>query len=330
MSSKHHDRGYKRLFSDPLLLRQLLETCVDEPWVHQLDFTTLEPLPTEHVDKRLIANQLDLLFQVRFKGDPALLLLILELQSTPDRFMALRLLHYLCSVYLSLLKRSTARPQKLPPAFPVVLYNGEKPWNAPSDIRQLIDPSDQQLENNPALAPLDAHLPKFQYFCIDEARIDPKTLDEWGNLISALFILETAGEHDIESKVDRLVDHVTVNLNQPGGRRATLHFLEWLNALAGLGRLGKKEIAADPIRARVEVKTMLERTIERLRKKARAEGIEAGRAEGIEAGRAEGIEEGEAAAKARVAKKLLSEGRSPAEVADLVELPEDQVRRLLH
>jgi predicted transposase/invertase (TIGR01784 family) len=71
---------------------------------------------------------------------------------------------------------------------------------------------------------------------------------------------------------------------------------------------------------------MLERTIERLRQKARAEGIEAGRAEGIEEGEAKG----EATAKARVAKKLLAEGRSPAEVAEIVELPEDQVRRLLH
>jgi predicted transposase/invertase (TIGR01784 family) len=75
---------------------------------------------------------------------------------------------------------------------------------------------------------------------------------------------------------------------------------------------------------------MLERTIERLRQKARAEGIEAGRAEGIEEGEARGEARGEAAAKARVAKKLLAEGRSPAEVAEIVELPEDQVRRLLH
>jgi hypothetical protein len=135
-------------------------------------------------------------------------------------------------------------------------------------------------------------------------------------------MLETAGENDIKSIVSRLVDHVTVNLDQPGGRRATLRFLDWLNALAGLGHLGGKEIALDPIRARVEVETMLERTIERLRQKARTEGIEEGEARG-EA-------RGEAAAKARVAKKLLAEGRSPAEVAEIVELPEDQVRRLLH
>ena len=98
-SSKQHDRGHKRLFSNPVILRQLLETCVDEPWVSELDFSSLEYLATEHVDRRLIASQNDMLFQIRFANSPALLLVILEFQSTPDRFMALRVLNYLCTVY---------------------------------------------------------------------------------------------------------------------------------------------------------------------------------------------------------------------------------------
>ena len=48
-----HDPGYKRLFSHPEMIRDLLIGFVREDWIHNLDFATLEKYPTEFIDDRL-------------------------------------------------------------------------------------------------------------------------------------------------------------------------------------------------------------------------------------------------------------------------------------
>lgn len=42
-----HDAGYKRLFSHPEMVRDLLVGFVREPWVAEVDLATLERYPTE-------------------------------------------------------------------------------------------------------------------------------------------------------------------------------------------------------------------------------------------------------------------------------------------
>ncbi len=46
-----HDKGYKRLFKNKGIFRQLLETFVAKDWVKDLDFATCESL-----DKSFIAG----------------------------------------------------------------------------------------------------------------------------------------------------------------------------------------------------------------------------------------------------------------------------------
>lgn len=47
---KHiHDKGYKKLFSNPTIFRQLLETFVQEEWVRRVDFSHCERLDKSFV-----------------------------------------------------------------------------------------------------------------------------------------------------------------------------------------------------------------------------------------------------------------------------------------
>ena len=48
-----HDRVYKRLFSDPRVVEDLLRGFVPVEWVERLDFTTLRRLPAEYVSREL-------------------------------------------------------------------------------------------------------------------------------------------------------------------------------------------------------------------------------------------------------------------------------------
>jgi hypothetical protein len=49
-----HDESYKRFFSHPEMIEDLLRGFVDAPWVSQLDFSTLEKVNNEYItDKKL-------------------------------------------------------------------------------------------------------------------------------------------------------------------------------------------------------------------------------------------------------------------------------------
>ena len=78
MDSQVHDHGYSYLFADPEMVRQLLETCVDEDWVRELEMEGLEPLPTKLVDKRLTRRENDILVRARLRGKDVYVLVILS------------------------------------------------------------------------------------------------------------------------------------------------------------------------------------------------------------------------------------------------------------
>ena len=85
-----HDSGYKRLFSNRTIFRQLIETFVNEPWVAELDFEQAEKLDKSFIDEDYQASESDLIYRVPLRGRPIYIYILLEFQSTIDRFMALR------------------------------------------------------------------------------------------------------------------------------------------------------------------------------------------------------------------------------------------------
>ena len=95
-----HDQSYKALFSHRLAVEDLMREFVaellvgGEEWVERLDFSTLEPLPTERIDPTLRGRFNDLVWRIRLRDatdGPKWLhvLLMLEFQSSLDFFMAL-------------------------------------------------------------------------------------------------------------------------------------------------------------------------------------------------------------------------------------------------
>ena len=85
-----HDSGYKKLFSNRTIFRQLLETFVHEPWVAELDFSQAETLDKSFVADHYKATESDLIYKVKLRGRTVYIYLLLEFQSTVDRFMAIR------------------------------------------------------------------------------------------------------------------------------------------------------------------------------------------------------------------------------------------------
>nr|MCU0756489.1 Rpn family recombination-promoting nuclease/putative transposase [Xanthomonadales bacterium] len=96
-----NDASYKRLYAHAELVADLLRCCVREPWVQQLDFTTLERVNGSHVDQKLQQRHQDVIWRLRWSGTDrwVYVYLLLEFQSKPDHWMPIRMLNYVALFY---------------------------------------------------------------------------------------------------------------------------------------------------------------------------------------------------------------------------------------
>ena len=209
-----HDAAYKDLFSRPRMVEDLLRGFAAREWSDALDLSTLEKLPAEYVSDDLRRRHGDAVWRVRFRDRKWLYLLVmLEFQSTTDRYMAVRILVYTGLLYQDLIRRGAFGDDgRLPPVLPVVLYNGRPRWTAPVEAADLIAPVGE------ALAPFQ---PSQRYFLLDEGRWGEDDLPR-RNLAAALVALWSAGparRSDQEigalvSKRKKIIDQFTALMNE--------------------------------------------------------------------------------------------------------------------
>lgn len=90
----------------------------------------------ERVNAKFHADGLE-----RRDGGEADLYIAVEFQSTVDPWMALRLAVYVLLLYLHLIRDGlVGTDEKLPPVYPIVVFNGEPVWTAKRDLQDLIAP----------------------------------------------------------------------------------------------------------------------------------------------------------------------------------------------
>jgi len=268
-----HDHSYKHLFGHPELIRDLLQGFIHEPWVAELDLSTLERVNGSYVTADLREREDDLIWRVRFRERWIYLYLLIEFQSTVDRYMAVRLLTYLGLLYQDLIQGGEIKGGRLPPVLPLVLYNGGPRWRAALSIEELI-------EEVPG--GLSRYRPHFQYLLLDEGHFDPKTLPE-RNLVAAIFRLESSAEvDDINRVLESLIDWLHAP-EQTSLRRA---FHTWINRIILPLRLPGQRLPQ--VNDLTEMHAMLAERVKQWTREWEREGLQ----KGLQKGRAEGLQEG--------------------------------------
>jgi len=160
------DHSYKQIFSHPQMVADLLRGFVPEAWIDQVDFTTLEKVSGSYVTDDLREREDDVIWRVRWGAEWLYVYLLLEFQSTVDRFMAVRIMVYLGLLYQDLLKpQAIDPPRPAAPVLPIVLYNGEDRWTAVEELADLIEVIPGGLER---------YRPALRYLLLDEGNTGKK------------------------------------------------------------------------------------------------------------------------------------------------------------
>ena len=163
-----HDALFRFAFSDPAHAEGQLRAVLPATLVAKMDFATLRLVPGTFVDESLAGRQSDLLFEVEIGGRPALLYVLLEHQSKPDRWMAFRVLRYLVRVW-DAFRLADPKAKRLPPIVPIIVAHTAGGWRATTRFEELID-----LDG--ALAELAPHVPRFSYLVDDLTRASDSEL----------------------------------------------------------------------------------------------------------------------------------------------------------
>ena len=308
-----HDSGYKKLFSNRTIFRQLIETFVNQEWVHSLDFDTCEPLDKSFISEHYKETESDLIYKIQFHDREVYIYILIEFQSTVDPFMALRVLNYITNFYMDFLVNSSG-VNKLPAVFPIVLYNGEARWTAPVNLFELI-------EQTP---PLGTFGLDFEYFLIAENQYSQEALLKIRNIVSTLFLAESYYDVDV-------LEVELLNLfSSESDKEAVSLFLNWFKQLAFHGRLDSEDYESleSIYRTEEEVKTMLVTALEREREQIFQNGLREGEQKGKQEGLLEGKQEGRIEEKIETAKAMLAKGMEMTLISEITNLPEAQLLEL--
>jgi hypothetical protein len=260
------------------MVADLLRDFIREDWVRELDLATLEKVRGSYVTLERRSRESDVVWRVRWGSDHQLYVyLLIELQSTVNALMALRMMVYLGLLYQDLNKRrESTRAGKLPPVLPLVLYNGYAPWSAAQDISELIEDVPGGMER---------YRPRLRYCLLDEMRI--------GRLRVGVVAQPGGGAVPAGEKPGSVgppaglggADRVVVGA---GSRRAEESFALYLVKSLLPARVSGIEIPeANDLQ---EVKSMLAERAMDWTQQWKQEGLEEGRQEGLREGRQEALD----------------------------------------
>ena len=259
------------------MVESLLRDFVPADFIADLDFSTLERCSGSYVTDDLRERHDDIVWRVGWKkGAWCYVALLVEFQSTPDHWMALRTLSYTTLLLLDLVKTGNVRENEgLPPVFPIVIYNGSKTWKAPQEVAALFAPMPESLK---------FYRPQHRHFLLDESRVPGDELDRSRGLVAQLLRLERAQEPE---QVRQIVKELIVQLHEPEYLLLRRAFTVWLNRVV-LKRSGITEEVPEFQDLR-EVDAMLEERAAQWKDEYIRQGVMIGKAEGKAEGRAEGI-----------------------------------------
>ena len=165
-ASRPHDKYFRTVFSNTADAASMLRAYVPEALAVTLKWSTLSLLPGRFVSPDWRDSEADLLFSVEQtpRGTPVLVYVLLEHQSSPDRWMPLRVLNYCLQVWLRWRNRHT-QDRRLPLVVPLVFYQGAKPWRYDQEFAEMFTNAGSDWR----------WVPRFEYLLIDQTRQSPES-----------------------------------------------------------------------------------------------------------------------------------------------------------
>ena len=121
-SSIPHDAAFKGFMTKQSNARDFFELHLPEHIERLCDFDTLTLINSAFIDSKLRTRFSDVLYSVQTKTRGSYIYLLVEHQSTPDKLMGWRLMHY---AFMAMNQHLQQGHKTLPLVVPILFYHGE-------------------------------------------------------------------------------------------------------------------------------------------------------------------------------------------------------------
>jgi predicted transposase/invertase (TIGR01784 family) len=322
---RRHDTILKKVFEYPKMVREFFRQHLPEEMQQILDINTLKAVPENFVDDNLSNSACDILFHAKcHNSQDGYVYLMLEGQSSSDRLMAFRLLHYMTQIIANHIKQYGEK-EKLPMVYPMVLWQKDGIYSAKRNVWDLF--------NYPDLA---RKIWTGDHRLIDLQTIPDKVLTQepWSGLFQ--LVTKYIGKPNLLHKIDEFSELLKKLSTQSQGGNFLKHILRYvLTAIEKSGKIKLSEIVMKNTNDGSKIMGSLAQEFINegigIGKAegigiGKAEGIGIGKAEGIGIGKAEGIGIGKAERDMEIAEKLLLKHVQLDEIADITSLSLEQIQ----
>ena len=288
--NRRHDAAFKNLYAFRLMAWGLMEIVLPGELFRELDFDTLERLPAEWIGPGLKRRLGDAVWHVRRRGGGSLIVPV-EFQRKRDPLMPLRVANYVVLILRDLVRQGRLDPDgRLPLVWPVVLYNGLRPWRGPTSLAGL------SADGGP-------EWPRFAL--VDMARAKVEDLPVRNAMTLQIEIHQGA----LARNPDAVLGRLSGLLGGSAHRELRLAFAEWIwySLAPGLGPESPRvsglkdrlwEIAELGEFEEMKKSFMLQSMIDHWLEQGVEQGVQQGMAQGMAQGVERGVTEGMALARA--------------------------------
>ncbi|MDR1699689.1 MAG: Rpn family recombination-promoting nuclease/putative transposase [Lachnoclostridium sp.] len=295
MPDSIHDKGYKRILSKKKHFLSLLKGFVKTPWVQNLREEDLELIDKEFIPRDFKYKEADLIYKIKINRKEVYVYFLLELQSSVDFTIPIRLLGYITDLYKRIFldtpkEQRERKGFRLPAIIPCVLYNGLNSWTTVHSFKEYLKESNL----------FEDFVIDFQYILLNVNQYDKESLLKIGNLISSVFILDKKFEQtDFKKNLEQVTKLVSAF-----PREEQTNYWDWISDV-----LMKKIKNTE--------KGLIEETLKNLRKKGEDDNMtyalelmldewkEENKQEGLKEGLQEGRQKGRQEERIKIATTML-------------------------
>ena len=221
------------------------------------------------------------MWQARLAGREVLIYVLIEHQSSVDPLMAIRLHRYQARIWDRYIREHPGTTT-VPLILPAVVYHGNRPWTAPTDVGEVLGLDAE------TVAELGDRVPRMLYDVDDLTQIDLAALRQRSLptplLVPLALLMRAARSPDLLGFLETFADDFT---KLAAGRHGPRHLAAAFTYIVSVSNISTEQLRPFAHRLGPVVQEALMTTAEKLRAEGRAQGRAQGRAEGRAQGQAE-------------------------------------------
>ena len=307
-----YDKAYKTLLRNPEVFCQFMRSLVKEDLAQNLHPDQLQAIDKSFISSKHKETESDLIYKVALTPEQdAYFYILMELQSSVDDKMPLRMLEYVTQLYRVSAddKGLKSAGKNLPAIFPIVFYNGDKTWRQSPQIADMVD-----LNHVPR-----QYIPQMEYLLIDLSQFADTDLEQMDNLVAAITYAENHGKTaEFEAFVTELIQYICKLLPEQSGL-----FKRWFLGAHKTKLNGGQLEQVTAILENIEYgkdNNMMTNSVVNFMDKHYSRGLLEGRQEGEELGLRRGS--------INTARNMLAEGFGIEQIMRITGLSQEEVQQL--